>query len=346
MKFRLPAPLAFLALLVSIASLSAMAEIRWLERDYDFGLWKEIAGPKTGTSRFINLGPDTIAIVDVKPSCGCTSASFTDTPIAPGDTAMVSYTYDPTMRPGKFEKSVRVSLSDGTRQTLRIRGNVLGTPESLASLFPVDAGEVRYSDSVVAFGRVSFGRAPLGFVNAYVLSQDSILPKLSTTSDALQITPSVDKAGPGDIVTYSLSLNTERLNRYGPVEILAGPVKVTAIIVPDTDRLMLQQQGKSPSITADPSMLDLGQISASSINLEFTVRNEGKAPLELLSIYPSSEAIKIVKYPSVIKPGKKGAVKIEIDPSRLNRGPQRQSIEIISNDPRNPQLSLPVPLQY
>lgn len=43
-----------LALLVPAV---ARGEIVWLEKEYDFGLMKEEAGPKTGSVRLVNTGP-------------------------------------------------------------------------------------------------------------------------------------------------------------------------------------------------------------------------------------------------------------------------------------------------
>ena len=238
------------------SSLIANAEIRWIDKDFDFGLFKEITGPKTGTSSFVNLGPDTISVIAVKPSCGCTSSDFSDAPLAPGDTAFIHYTYDPTMRTGKFDKSVRVTLSDGSRHKIRITGNVLGTPESLATLFPVDAGVVRLSDSVIDAGRVIVTRSPISFVSAYILSTDSLSARLVPTDKALTATPSTPVAGPGDIVTFSIALDARRLNKYGPVEI-PMEIEITPTEL-DNSKFKIQNSKLKPEPSAskeEPSAL-------------------------------------------------------------------------------------------
>lgn len=330
------------------AAINSVAAIRWIDKDYDFGLFKEIAGPKTGTSRFVNLGPDTISIVDVHPSCGCTSADYTRTPLLPGDTAVISYTYDPSMRPGKFEKSVRVTLSNNVRQIIRIRGNVLGTPESLSVLYPVDAGTLRLSENIAAFGEVKAGHNPIAFLNAYVLSTDSISPGLFSESEALTVTPSAEKAGPGDIVTFTLSLNTDKLNKFGPVEIplrsvdIPADIKAIAVVFPDENTLRILQHGKSPAIDTYPALIDMGNTDKGPVSSEFTVSNSGKAPLEILKIYSTSDAVSLGKYPDAVKPGKTAKISFEINPEKLNPGPQRVSIEIITTDPNRSHVSLPV----
>lgn len=339
----------FLILCVAVI-LPASGAIKWLEKDFDFGTFKELGGPKTGVSRFVNLGPDTISILNVKPSCGCTSVDHTRSLILPGDTARISYTYDPSFRPGKFEKSVRVTLSGGIHQIIRIRGNVIGTPESLASLYPIEAGQMRLTDHVAPFGETVMGHSPVAFINAYVISPDTIVPALVSDNKALTVSPSVAKAGPGDVVTFTLSLDTKAAGVYGPAEFplhadgLTAEVKATAVILPDATTLKIQQQGKSPVLEISDDLLDLGSVGSSPQSAEFIIKNEGKGPLDILGIYTTTDALKITEVPKSVKPGKSAKVKAALDPEYLSPGAQRQKIEILTNDPARTRATVNVAL--
>lgn len=348
--------LASAVLSVSV-SVAAHAEIRWIEKDFDFGLMREEAGPRSGRSRFVNLGPDSISIFSVKPSCGCTSADFLQDIIAPGDTAWISYTYDPHMRPGKFDKSVKVRLSNADRHTIRITGNVLGTPESVATLFPTDAGLLRLSEAVVNAGDVTMGRSPLLFVNAYSMAPDSIHPVLRPAEPALAVEPSAGEAGPGDILAFSLSFDSQRLGKFGPVEI---PVTITpdpkndsepftlyfrAFVLPDTQRLLAQQKGLHPRAKLISEILSLDLPDApdrrpKSVDASFTISNQGDAPLRILRIAPASDAVTVKKAPETIKPGREATVSLKIDTSSLPDGHARIPVDIVSTDPDHPRLTL------
>lgn len=217
-----------LALLSTLVSDSlANAEITWLEKEYDFGLMKEEAGKKTGYARFVNNGPDTVCITGVKPSCGCTSADYTDTPLAPGDTATVSFTYDPKGRPGRFNKSVRVYVGNTDTYRIAIKGNVLGTPESLAALYPVESGPLRLSTALLTGGEIKKNSSRHFFVNGYNQQSDTIHPKIVCREKALSVEASSDSVGPGDIVTYSFYLTARQLPDSGfiniPVRIYPNP---------------------------------------------------------------------------------------------------------------------------
>lgn len=335
---------------LSAFSASPVSSVRWLEKDYDFGLMKEVAGPKTGQSRFVNAGLDTLSITDVRPSCGCTSAVFTETPLAPGDTAVIRYTYDPAMRPGKFAKHVRVNLSDGTHASIAIKGNVLGTPESLSTLYPVEAGMLRLSDAVLSLGDVTWGRAPMTFVNAYSLSPDTIAPTARTGVKGLTLKQSDRKAGPGDIVTFSINFDSRAVGRYGDVEMPVtvsdgaggeATVSVRAFVTPDTEYLLMKQNGRNPGADLATDVIELGEgITGGTLRREITLRNSGDGPLEILGVSCPSEAF---TFRTPAKPAKQGrgmTLKMEVDVSRLPSGPFRIPVKIVTNDPARPVLTV------
>lgn len=331
---------------------TATAEVRWLEKDHDFGLMKEVAGPQTGVSRFVNLGPDTLSIFNVRPSCGCTSAKWSEELIAPGDTAIVSYTYDPHLRPGKFDKSVKVQLSDGSRHSIRITGNVFGTPESLSTLYPFEAGDLRLSEAAVNMGTVKYGHTPIAFVNAYSLATDSVAPTVATDVPGLVVSPSVPAAGPGDLITYTLRLDTRNTGQYGPIEggIVfttpggeSKPLPFRAFIEPDPDRLLLAQRGKNPVCELTPDPVDFGAQSADGNRApitELTVSNPGKGPLDIYRVVCDNQAVTLTGVPANVKAGKKAKIKVSVDPAQLQQGPHRIPLTFITSDPQNPVKTL------
>ena len=206
----------FLTLLLSFGGRS---EIVWLEKEYDFGLMKEEAGPKTGSVRLVNTGPDEIAITGARPSCGCTGVDYPEDPIAPGDTVKFSFTYNPLGRPGRFEKSIRVYIGDFDMATLRIRGNVLGTPESLSTLYPVEAGPLRLSSGLLDGGEVDLGSTRHLFLNGYNQTGDTIRPVWKCEDPSLSIMSSSEEVGPGDIVSFSFYFNSRERKMPGIVRI-------------------------------------------------------------------------------------------------------------------------------
>lgn len=352
--------------LLSSSLISAYPSVIWLTKSYDFGLMKEAAGPKTGTAAFTNSGNEPITILEVKPSCGCTSTEYSEEPVMPGDTATISFTYDPYRRPGRFEKSVRVRLSDGTTHRIPISGNVLGTPESVDMLYPGNAGDIRLSETSLHLGDIKMGRTSNRFINAYNLSTDTVSPSVTTSSPLLRTQASSRNAGPGDLITYSILLDTSKSDTlsYGPasfkVAFASSPgaepltVPVTAYIIPDAQMLAARQGDRHPAIDIDAGLIDLGDINTgSTCTREITIKNSGKAPLTLFRIFtdpksgvkPADAGNSLPDIPVfTLKPGKSRKITISIPPLSLSAGPHRFNLVIMSDDPLRTITTLPVAL--
>lgn len=216
------------ALAVASAGIAGVmqAEVKLVDPVYDFGVISEAAGPRTGYAHIVNLGPDTTYIADVRPSCGCTGAKFYSEPVAPGDTTEVSFTYDPKGRPGHFEKTVKIYTGDERlRHIVRMRGTVVGTPESLRRNYPVECGRIRLSDTHTDLGKVRADQGRHTFVRIVNASMDTVRPLWVNNDSALSIDITPKELTPGDLATLGVYLNTRFEKRRGPVEYVI-PVKV------------------------------------------------------------------------------------------------------------------------
>ncbi|MDO8366609.1 MAG: DUF1573 domain-containing protein, partial [Saprospiraceae bacterium] len=81
--------------------------VEWLtERDQDFQHLRQ-EHPKTFVFRFKNIDKEPIMLQTVRTSCGCTAATWTETPIAPGEIGEVVIEYDAYQR-GEFKKKIQV----------------------------------------------------------------------------------------------------------------------------------------------------------------------------------------------------------------------------------------------
>lgn len=338
----------FLTVVLVSATAYAAENIEWLSTDYDFGTMKEVAGPKTGSVRFVNRGDKPVSINQVRPSCGCTGADYTEGPIAPGDTATVSFTYNPKGRPGRFEKTVKVYVGeDNERTTVRIRGTVIGTPETLQSSYPVEAGPLRLSQRILTAGDVRHGTARHIFLQCYNQSQDTIYPAWNHPARSLSMGISSRAVAPGDGVTFSIYFNTRDGELPGtvnyPIEIISDsaapdPVKTIvefrANVVPDADGPGASALESAPAISASPATVDLGVVSGDKAEFRFTVSNTGKSELHIKRI--QGERIAVSRFPVRLKPGKNGECKGSVRLTGMDEGPFAIKLEIVSDDPVRP----------
>jgi len=98
--------------------------VEWItERDHDFGKLRH-ERPKTFVFKFKNLDSEPIMLQTVRTSCGCTAATWTETPIAPGESGEIVVEYDAYQR-GEFKKKIRVFFDRQRKpEILWIRGEV------------------------------------------------------------------------------------------------------------------------------------------------------------------------------------------------------------------------------
>ena len=340
----------FLAACASLWSVDTAAEIVWLQKTYDFGLMKEADGPKTGVVSFVNKGSEPIAISGARPSCGCTSVEFSEDPVEPGDTASIAITYNPRGLPGKFDKSVRVYIGENDSYKIGIIGNVLGTPESLNSLYPYEAGPLRLSDLRINAGEMTTGNSRNFFVRAYNQTLDTVVPAWKCDNPALTVNLSEEKIAPGDIAVFAVFFNSGAVEEMGDLSI---PIKITpdkndknspeqtvefvAKITPDFSKWTLEDVQNGPRCYLIPQKLDVGILSGNgSKALSFLIENQGKGKMNLFRIVPKSDAISIKKKPTSIKPSKSEEVRLNIILKSIPEGAFNIPVEVITDDPLHP----------
>lgn len=98
--------------------------VKWKSESIDVGNIPQ-GKPKVIRFEFTNMTSKPIIIQNVAPSCGCTTADYTKTPILPGKKGFVEASYN-AANPGAFMKTVNVTTSDSkTPKTLSFKGTVV-----------------------------------------------------------------------------------------------------------------------------------------------------------------------------------------------------------------------------
>ena len=99
--------------------------ITFAKRIHDFGVITDTDDYYT-TFSFSNTGTGTLVISEVKATCGCTVPTLAKTRYAPGESATINVTFDPSGKAGKQNKTINV-ISNSPRQSvvkLAIRADV------------------------------------------------------------------------------------------------------------------------------------------------------------------------------------------------------------------------------
>lgn len=325
-----------------------MSEIKWLATEYNFGVIHEASGNATGSVKFVNLGPESTYVSRVRPSCGCTGASYPHRMIEPGDTAEISFTYNPTGRPGSFDKTVKIYIGkDNNLTTIRIFGTVIGEASTLARHFPVECGRLRLESTLLGVGEIKRGSSRHMFMSVYNSDSDTLSPRLVSSSKALSVDLSPKAIPPGETGAFSFYLRTADEKLDGPVSysVAISPdknsspcdtVTVTATIIADTERMSPEEIENAPRAYLLPEFVDAGEISGAYVNFEIEVLNEGKSPMKVKRVYCRDGSMEFAKLPTKVKVGKKEAIKARLDITKLSVGPFRMNVEVITDDPLHP----------
>lgn len=341
------------AILISAAATAAYASesVQWLETNHNFGAFDENMGRVSTVFRFVNTGTEPVSIVAARASCGCTAPEYDRAPVAPGDTAAVTVTYDPAGRPGRFSKYVAVDFSyEGSRQKLTIEGTVVGNSASVAQQYPAECTSMlRLSRGAAMMGDVVKGQLKTLFLKAYNASHDSIRPSVSNLPKYVSVTVAPERVAPGEQCSFIFYFRSDRCPLYGlvsdtlyvspdPLSSTICPLPLTALVNEDFTKLSPKQLAKAPAIRIENPSVDFDVLEGASPAVERTVEiaNTGKSTLEIRRVYTATPGVSVSIDRTSLKPGKKATIKVCVNPAELTGALLNARISVISNDPTQP----------
>jgi hypothetical protein len=103
------------------------AEFKFNEEKHDFGKIPQ-GTPVTTVFEFTNIGKEPLILTEVRPTCGCTIADYTKTPVKAGEKGLIKITYNAAVA-APFNKTIVVTSNAKTPQKyLNIVGEVVAKP--------------------------------------------------------------------------------------------------------------------------------------------------------------------------------------------------------------------------
>ena len=338
-------------MLFAVFTLSAQPQLAFDKTQHDFGKVNEGDGPASYNFTFKNSGTTPLIIHNVSTTCGCTTPEWTREPIRPGAAGFIKVSYDVKGRPGAIDRTITVhSNSQQSTAKLRIIGEVVPVDRHPTEAFRYTAGTIRLDDMHVAFNRVYSYEKPTLVVTAYNPGPDAVkisfinLPAHIKT----EITPTTIKSGEkANIkVTYdaarkndwdfvvdriSMILNDNKTRDY--------KLTVTATIQEDFTRWTAAQLQNAPAVSVDKQMIEGGKIKkGEKLTCQVKLTNNGKSKLAIHKVESASQLV-TVNAPKEINPGASADLTITFD-STGQSGEQSKSITVITNDPKNAQITL------
>jgi uncharacterized protein (DUF58 family) len=128
----------FFSLRATAQTAAVAAPVIEFEGDtYDFGTVNQGEVVKH-TFKFRNAGNADLVIQNVKPSCGCTTPTWTNEPVKPGRTGEIQVQFNSATRLGEQFKSITLTANTQPQQkVLILKGTVITTSVTPQSTQPV-----------------------------------------------------------------------------------------------------------------------------------------------------------------------------------------------------------------
>ena len=324
----------------------------------DFGVIREVDGCKTMSFCAVNSGKEEIQVTEIVTTCGCTTVNYYRGVISAGGNFSFDVVYDPTNRPGRFERTIMVSVSDSKVPIeLKIVGRVEPRDKTPYELYPFDfGGGLRLQSNFHAFGYLEHGKEVEERIAYINLSDKSI--SVAVDGDSLSGMLSVDMpttiapGSTGDIVMrYKVDAASVIYGVRGDVMHLVVdgvrsqyPLSTQVVVVDNFDSM---DDISAPRLAISKNIIKFGEVNRtnSEHRASITISNSGSSPLYVRAIDSSSPAVGgYIVGDMTIAPGCDREVVVVLTPSLIEDvdNPLVARLSIITNDPVRPMQTVKV----
>ena len=350
--------LLFVLLLWSaFVSAQGKPAITFEKEDHDFGSFAESLGSVTCTFTFTNTGDAPLLITNASASCGCTRPTFPKEPIAPGKPGEIKVTYNAKGRPGSFRKSVYIySNAEPTKATLHIKGNVISGEKKQHPEFAYTMGSIALKTRHLPFFEV-FTNTPKSLSVEFVNNSRAPLSlSFERVPRHLSVKQVPENVEPGQIGLIEITYNASKAKDWGirkdeffikfPGESDITPgntITVSADIREDYSKMSVEQKEKAPKISLSENRVDFGTIKGTApVEKVIKITNNGKTNLQIRKVNNESGVVVAAVSRMSVQSEKSIDLKITVYPAKTRSKVLNHRVFVITNDPDNPAVSIPV----
>lgn len=325
------------------------ASVAFEKTSHDFGTIQEEVGPVSYEFIFTNTGESPLVISDVRPSCGCTTPTWSKEPIAPGETGTIVAQYNPLNRPGTFRKSITVtSNAETSNAVLYIQGIVQPKPKTPADDFPTQLGGLRVKYRSLNMGKVLTKEPVTKSFDVYNDSEETIIFSAApVTPDYISVVVEPKELLPNQKGSINLTYDAQARKNLGfasdhirlftnEAEDSVKEFTVMATIEEYFPPMTEEELARAPKLTLAKTSHDFGNIKEGElVKAEFTFTNTGKSPLNIRETKANCGCTVSKPEKNTLEPGESSKITVTFN-SNGRRGRQQKMVTIFSNDPKAP----------
>ncbi len=347
------------AALVCIAMLALGQEpvITFQKTTHDFGKINEADGRVTTIFEFKNEGMSPLVLSNVRASCGCTTPKWTHEPIEPGQTGEITVTYNPSGRPGRFQKSITVTSNAAEPTTrLYIKGEVIPKPAQPTDQFPVKMGDLSLNRRTLNYGSLVQGNNKILEVEYTNNTDKPITVDILIREQDSYFKPNVTlkTVGPKEVGKLQFSLQTNECPLLGPINAKAYvmvngkrdlsdnfAITLSANIREDFSKMTIADRQQAPILEVQRE-INLGNVSVGKKTTgKITIGNAGVNPLAIRRVIVNDAHITLTTPKGNIRNGKKADIKVDLASATTDEPAQySRVVTLITNDPNIPVVNI------
>ena len=142
------------------------AKIAFEKTTFNMGLVQENGGQVTHEFKFTNKGKAPLLIKFIETTCGCTTPKWNRKPIPPGDSGVVTVTFNPKDRPGVFSKKIIVyTNATPPNIVLRLEGEVITKSVNIPTTYPIVVGNLRFTTDTIRLKQAETKHQIINLIN-------------------------------------------------------------------------------------------------------------------------------------------------------------------------------------
>jgi len=318
------------------------------QMEWNFGVIKEEDGKVSHSFHYSNGGKSPLMFYSVNTSCGCTTPTYRKEPLLPGNSDDFIVTYDPTGRPGRFEKYIIIQGNmEGNNITLKIKGVVEAKPRGIEDDYPILLSKgIRLSDSQIDFGAIPNTRESSGNVKFYNNSDNRIKVGIDTNKipEWMKVDVPEQVIEPHTSCIENIVISPEK-DMWGRRSIML-PIIVDNIVQPielfvhgdlteDFALISAEERNNAPYCILSSYFYSFSDSRmGEELKREFTITNKGKSPLKIRYVDYNKNKINVSIHESEIAVGQSTKITIMVNSDTAED--IAEIIRIISNDPIYP----------
>lgn len=358
----------FLALLPAIASAQKVTDkaaiqvegvAEFTEIVHFFGDVLLSDGPLSCSFPVKNISDSPMVIYNVASSCGCTDVTWTKSPIAPGESGVISATYSNDEGPYPFDKVLTVYISSIKRPViLHLRGQSHKEPQPLSELFPLHFGQLAFKSADIKCGNMDMGSQRVDKITVANIGKGPIKLGFEDITPGLKVSaePSTLPAGTTGTITYVITAEEGKWGKnyyyFTPTANgKASPAtdsdgnKLSSIGVwsftkENFSGISKEEREKGPVPVFTSSTYDFGKVASGSVvNASYTFSNRGKSTFIVHKADSECSGVKSEEIPSV-EAGESASFSVKLDTKGLPKGETMVVLTLVTNSPSRPIVNL------